>query len=227
MTRLSSVRRQRGLVALLLAVAILTTVATALVIRQANAVRFSGNKVAVTKQRLEAIRLSLINFATVNNRLPCPTATNVDTGLADPIGPIAVCNSPGGTVPWNVLGIPSSDALDGWGRKISYRAYRSDNLVTSAVISVNDAAAGLVGSIAFVLISHGATGYGAWLPGGTPMGLIPANPGNVQETANRQISPAYYRALYSAATVVPSANNHFDDEVVYMTVADLKTAAGR
>jgi hypothetical protein len=117
--------------------------------------------------------------------------------------------------------------LDGWGRKISYRAYRSDNLVTSAVISVNDAAAGLVGSIAFVLISHGATGYGAWLPGGTPMGLIPANPGNVQETANRQISPAYYRALYSAATVVPSANNHFDDEVVYVTVADLKTAAGR
>jgi len=202
----SSGGREQGLVALLLAVAISTTVATTLVIRQANAVRSSGNKVTVTKQRLEAIRLSLINFAMLNNRLPCPAATNVDTGLADPIGPIAVCNSPGGTVPWNDLGIPSSESFDGWGRKISYRAYRSDNLVTSAVIRVNDASAGgLVGSIAFVLISHGATGYGAWLSGGTQMGLLPANPGNARETANRQISPTYYRSLYSAATVVPSA----------------------
>ena len=234
MTRFSSVRSQGGLVALLLAVAILTTVATTLVIRQANSVSASGNKIAVTKQRLEAIRHSLIDFATVNNRLPCPAAANVDSGLANqpPIpNPPVACNVVAGTVgtvPWNALGIPSIESFDGWGRKISYHAYRPDNLDPGgAAINVNDASAGLVGSIAFVLISHGATGYGAWLSGGTQMGLLPANPGNVQETANRQISPTYYRSLYSAATVVPSANNHFDDEVVYMTIVNLKTAAGR
>ena len=234
MTRFSSVHRQRGLVVLLLAVSILTTVATTIVIRQAIAVRSAGNKIAVTKQRLEAIRLSLINFAMVNNRLPCPAAADADNGLANqptlPDPPVACTVLPGtvGTVPWNALGLPSGESFDGWGRKISYHAYRPGNLEPGgAAISVNDASTGVLGGIAFVLISHGATGFGARLSGGTQMGLLPANPGNVEETANRQISATYYSSVYSAATVSPTANNHFDDDVVYMTIAGLKTAAGR
>ena len=227
MTRFSSVRSQEGLVALLLAVAILTTVATTLVIRQANAVRSSGNKIALTKQRLEAIRQSIVNFAMVNVRLPCPAETDKDEGVADPVGAVLACNSPLGTVPWNDLGIASSESFDGWGRKISYRIYRANNLDPGgAVIEINSVA---VDKTAFVLISHGATGYGAWLSGGVQMGVRPADPGNSQETANWKNAPptTYFRLPYSVSTVAPSENDHFDDDVVSMTVAELRTATGR
>lgn len=82
-----------------------------------------------------------------------------------------------------------------------------------------------VSQVGFVLISHGETGYGAWLLGGGRMPLPPA--GNVAEFANTQVGATYYRQTYSDKTVVPTANNHFDDETVYMTIADVINQAGR
>ena len=221
--------RQQGLITLLFASAILVAVVTTMVIGQANAVRATGNRINLTKKHLELIRQSVANFAFIYGRLPCPAATNSDVGLSDPPGPVVVCASPAGTVPWSDLGLPSGESFDGWGRKISFRIYRPDNLSLPGLsIRVNDAATGLVPGVAFVLISHGATGYGAWLEGGSQSMQLPSA-GNLRETANWQTAPPaiYYRWLYSASTVAPAANNHFDDEVVYMTVADLKAAAHR
>ena len=232
MMRFSSGRDQRGLVALLLAVAILTTVATTLVIRQANAVRSAGNKIALTNERLEAIRLSLVNFVAVNGRLPCPEPYASVTGAALPAVSSNTCgavNVPSGAVPWKDLGMSSSDVLDGWSRKISYRVFAGDAIGNAGqLITVNDidVVPALVQSIAFVLISHGETGHGAWLAGGTQLALAPVS---VQEVANAGNLLAYYRRNFSGYTsppVSPTDPTFFDDLVIYMTVDKVKAAAG-
>ncbi len=228
--------REKGLVALLLAVAILTTVATTLVIRQANAVRSSGNKITLTHQRLEAIRLSLVNYVTVNGRLPCPAQYNDALGDALPQGSNNTCNVAAaltlstGSVPWNDLGMSSSEVLDGWGRKISYRVFAGDAIANAGKsITVNDidAVPPVVPNIAFVLISHGETGYAAWSAAGTQLALAPLN---AQEIANAGSGLAYFRRNFSGyfnPPVAPTDPAFFDDLVVYMTVNNVQAAAGR
>ncbi len=238
MTRFSTVRSQGGLVALLLAVAILTTVATTLVIRQANAVRSAGNKIALTNQRLEAIRLGLINFVTVNSRLPCPADGALPEGdLLAGVPALSaappICGKYDGTVPWSALGIASPDALDGWGRKFSYRVFiGADDLknLTGINMQVKNGSATTTSPVGFVLISHGATGYGAWSSGGGARLTLP-NPQNGAETANASvpITRIYYQLPVTGVsdpTIAPTALTHFDDQVVFMTIADLKSAAG-
>jgi hypothetical protein len=237
MMRFSSGRDQRGLVALLLAVAILTTVATTLVIRQANAVRSAGNKIALTNQRLEVIRLSLVNFVTVNSRLPCPAdGALLEGALLAGVSALTAappaCSKYDGTVPWSALGIASSDALDGWGRKFSYRVFiGADDLSNPAPINMKIVDGATTAEyVGFVLISHGATGYGAWPSGGVARLTMP-NPLNGAETANASVPnlPIYYRRPVTGVsdpTVAPTALTHFDDQVVFMTIADLKSAAG-
>jgi hypothetical protein len=224
-------------VALLLAVAILTTVATTLVIRQANAVRSAGNKIALTNQRLEAIRLGLINFVTVNGRLPCPADGALPEGdLLAGVPALSaappVCSKYDGTVPWSALGIASPDALDGWGRKFSYRVFNGANDLSNLTAINMKVVNGAITSqyVGFALISHGATGYGAWSSGGGARLTMP-NPQNGAETANASvpITPIYYQLPVTGVsdpTIAPTALTHFDDQVVFMTIADLKSAAG-
>ena len=232
--RFSSGRDQRGLVALLLAVAILTTVATTLVIRQANAVRSTGNKIALTNERLEAIRLSLVNFVAVNGRLPCPEPYASVTGAAFPQGSSIDCGVPAvnagpGAVPWKDLGLLSSDVLDGWGRKISYRVFSGDAIGSvGKQIMVDDPliTPPLPSDKAFVLISHGETGYGAWSASGIQTALAPVS---VQEVANAGSLLTYYRRNFSGYTsppVPPTDPAFFDDLVIYMTVNKVIAAAG-
>jgi len=105
-----------------------------------------------------------------------------------------------------------------------------------------------VWQVALVLISHGGTGAGAWTTGGIRLALPPvanaverAN-GLVLSAANVPISPAlcplppavmpvppvcHYRINHSDATVALTDNNHFDDQVVYLTFNELFSAAGR
>ncbi len=134
--RFSSARRQGGLVALLLAVAILTTVATMMVISQANGLRKAGDQIGITNLRLELIRKALLNYVMVNKRLPCPASGAVDDGNPIPANPTTaptyLCTIRNGTVPWAALGLSDKEALDGWSRKISYRVYDGPTGLTIA-----------------------------------------------------------------------------------------------
>ena len=127
--------RQQGLVALLLAATLLLTLSTTLVLSELGQRREVGDQQALTQKRLLALRQVLVNFASVNGRLPCPAdgslrPGDVNLGLerraADgtclvvagpPITPIM--NR--GVVPWVTLGLTETDALDGWNTRISYR----------------------------------------------------------------------------------------------------------
>ena len=103
--------------------------------------------------------------------------------------------------------------------------------------------------VALVLISHGASGAGAWVPGSTTRLALPpvanaverAN-GLVLNAAAVPITPdacplppavmpvppiCHYRLSKSDAKVVLTSNDHFDDQVVYVTFTDLFREAGR
>lgn len=269
---------QRGSVAIMLIAVLLLTAATTLIIKQMKSIQESGRRNTETGEHLELVRKSLVNFAAVNGRLPCPADGAAGTGLAIPnvatvnCGPYPVPAN--GTVPWVTLGLRETDVMDGWGRKISYRVYAGQTGLTVAGgadmsncdlapaapaaplaparqcaaahttsgqpgapigflsvayrpgISVNDATlAAPATQIGFVLISHGQTGYGAWTDGGGRI-TMPAVT-NVAEYANTQVTGTYSKQLYSAKTIQPTANNHFDDEVVYMSIAGVINEARR
>ena len=127
---------QRGAIAIMLIAVLLLTVATTLILRQTKSFQESGRRNSETSDHLELVRKSLVNFAAVNGRLPCPADGTLCTGLAIPnvatinCGPYPVPAN--GTVPWVTLGLRETDVLDGWGRKISYRVYAGQTGLTVA-----------------------------------------------------------------------------------------------
>ena len=294
--------RQQGLVALLLAVTLLVTLGTTLVLSELGQRREVGDQQALTQQRLLALRQALVNFASANGRLPCPASGALDTGLAVPNVATVACTNANGTVPWTTLGLPRDAALDAWGRKVSYRVFagatgltRADGAsmvncdsdfatpaptASAAALAANNfqcapvagpprtdpatvlapatrrglavydesQATTTVWQVALVLISHGASGAGAWTTGGVQQALPPV--ANAVERANGlvlnaaavRITPnpcplppavmpvppvCHYRPNKSDATVALTDNNHFDDQVVYVTLTELFREAGR
>ena len=291
--------RQQGLVALLLATTLVLTLSTTLVLSELGQRREVGDQQALTQKRLLALRQALVNFASANGRLPCPASGAADDGQPVPanstVAPTYLCTNRNGTVPWSVLGLTSSDTLDAWGRKISYRVYdgvrgltRTDgasmvncattgtaaalaanNFQCAAVAPRTDPASVLapatrrglavydesqstttVWQVALVLISHGASGAGAWVPGSktrlalppvanaveranglvlTPAGSVPITPNTCPLPP--AVMPAqpicHYRLYKSDAKVALTSNDHFDDQVVYVTFFDLFNPAGQ
>jgi len=88
-----------------------------------------------TVRALAMIHESLIGFALVKGRLPCPAAPEIATGTggvcpADGAASVAgceattgagaglACRSPEGVLPWASLGLPEADA---WGNRYTYR----------------------------------------------------------------------------------------------------------
>ncbi|MCL4722914.1 MAG: hypothetical protein KJZ90_01440 [Rhodocyclaceae bacterium] len=85
--------------------------------------------------------------------------------------------------------------------------------------------------VAFVLISHGPTGNGAYLPGGNQKPL--PNAANVPEwanAANDTSNPAqrtFYARDFSDSSVSPADANHFDDLTRFIRIDELIRNAAR
>lgn len=80
-----------------------------------------------TRRRLEAARESLIAFAMVNGRLPCPAAAatgGANDGLESPVGGLTCSNYFNGFLPARTLGFQPIDssgyAVDAWSNRIRY-----------------------------------------------------------------------------------------------------------
>ncbi len=88
-----------------------------------------------TARALVAIQESLIGFALVKGRLPCPAAPAIAAGTGGVCpadgsasvagceattgsGPSLACSNPEGVLPWATLGLPEGDA---WGNRYTYR----------------------------------------------------------------------------------------------------------
>ena len=226
--KLSTRRKFAGGAALAMIATLLVVAATTLAIRMTRQVEDRTERVSKTQARMERIRAALHAYAVVQGRLPCPVAgatsdeSATGAGLAAPPGPsVTTCAARDGTVPWVSLGLRSEEAQDAWGRKISYRVF--DDLVrddgvknTASGLSVKDEAPN---RFAWVLISHGVSGLGAWLPNGQPILPTPAS----QELANTQPTGPFVRREESVVDLDPATSpNHFDDVLMYESVEDLK-----
>lgn len=100
-------------------------------------------RVSESRKQLEDIRQTLIGFAVINGRLPCPAQASLDTSNANAgkealssagnycscqssgsttaiYGSVTQCNqtSVAGVLPWATLGLPETDA---WNRRFTYR----------------------------------------------------------------------------------------------------------
>lgn len=228
----------------------------------------SRNQVAETEARLDRIEEALVAFGTTNRRLPCPSLVTGGsvTGREDRNAGTGECNGSQnpGVVPWRTLGLGEDDAVDAWGRLVTYKVYDDptsglvrdggldltpcDNAATSNGpadectdgestrdylankgfdVYSGDEAAGARGDFAnpvegtgaaYVLISHGANGFFARLPGtGTELDGTGAS---AEEGANRaaQADTAFQPAAPRAAS--------FDDQVRWKTILRIAEDAG-
>ena len=228
--KLSTRRKFAGGAALAMIATLLVVAATTLAIRMTRQVEDRTERVSKTQARMERIRAALHAYAVTQGRLPCPVAgatpdnSPTGAGLAAPPGPsVTTCAARDGTVPWVSLGLRSEEAQDAWGRKISYRVFddlvRDDGVKNTAStngLSVKDEAPN---RFAWVLISHGVSGLGAWLPNGQPILPTPAS----QELANTQPTGPFVRREESVVDLDPATSpNHFDDVLMYESIEDLK-----
>jgi type II secretory pathway pseudopilin PulG len=99
---------------------------------------------------------------------------------------------------------------------------RSD-FFDSKGLSVNDRGT-LKTQVAYALISHGASGYGAYAPASPPTRLTMPTPTS-KELLNANTGGAYWILDPSAAGVTADDTNHFDDIVSYAVASDLVMVA--
>ena len=222
-----------------------------------------ANQAASAPSGLEKIENALHQFVASQKRLPCPAKPTTISGTEAFTGTTDACSAPDGVVPWGSLGLTAGDALDTWGRRISYRVFSgmtgftrpsgldASNCNTSAFlnpaqpvtpttdcaapfhetklsdfiankgISVNDRGT-VINKVAYVLISHGSSGYGSY---GNDFGGARAPLPNAlsKELPNTQV-PAdltYWKQDASAASVAATDATHFDDVLLYQTSAEL------
>ena len=115
--------RQLGGALLAMVATLLVAASATLAIRMAAQVGDRTERFVQTQSQMQRIRLALHAFAASHGRLPCPANGALDTGAAAPNAATTLCTSRDGTVPWATMGLSPDDALDAWGRKISYRVY--------------------------------------------------------------------------------------------------------
>jgi hypothetical protein len=264
--------RQDGVALLLLIVSGIVIFGGLLIIGLATEQDRFRNREQVTAERIERARLALVAFAAAQERLPCPANPTLNTGLSDNMAATPqTCDSPNGTLPWNTLGLSPDQALDGWGRRLSYRVYSgargftqfggtnmrpcdTDNLavlktdvdpVTGLCNADHNSldtdfltGKGLTGkeddmpaasNYAFVLISHGTTGYGAYSADGVLSGNLPAAGGDEQANMLAPGPGVQYvrKRANNRENMAPTMAAFFDDIVVMMTIGDLVAASGR
>lgn len=199
-----------------------------------------GAKATQTRQKLESIEKALVLYVIQNGCLPCPTdggSAGNSQGLAVGSSGTYTSGCAGGAcdiddgdavVPWGNLGLSREDATDGWGNYITYvvdadlaetstsmtrtapSSYPAGNLeLTSATGSA------ITIDAAFVLISHGADGWG----GRTPDGTTKTNP-------NTSNAPQVDNALgvcdddnpcRQDTAIDADGDNQFDDIVLWRT----------
>jgi hypothetical protein len=269
---MSSARSQRGLGAAALIITLIVVGVVLVLGRRFLDAQVGLDQQGTTSANLVRISDSLVQYASLNQRLPCPapgTAADGAEAVTTTTNPLDTCTSADGVVPWSTLGLRREHALDGWGRKISYRVFSGPSGFTQSggvnmtncnsslgapidpvlgtgsscktgapppnspaqflaargnMLAVVDESGTTRNGNAFVLISHGESGYGAFLAeAASGRTILPASGG--PELANTQASGPFQVRPRSDPSVSPSLAAHFDDKVAYLGASELATRA--
>lgn len=115
----------------------------------------------------------------------------------------------------------SVDPLPGTGLcKADHSNLASQFLANKGLVINNDGT--LVNGAAFVLISHGESGFGAYFSGGQRLQL----PAGTAEVANTGTASPFYLSAHSPPGTDPATAGHFDDILVWMRIEDLVKKSG-
>jgi type II secretory pathway pseudopilin PulG len=115
----------------------------------------AGQKRSLTSTRLAAIDAALVQYTSLQKRLPCPAdgrkaaATDANAGKqivpADTTVGCTLAEQRHGVVPWRDLGLTEDDIMDGWGLRITYRVFPLLSANNGADMTQCDPAGGLPG----------------------------------------------------------------------------------
>jgi hypothetical protein len=227
----------------LIQLSIMLTVASLVFVATLPGIQASLKGNAASVKKMHAILDTLRGYMAANGNLPCPAdptqplgsatygisaanpgTTNNCTGgspaaaYADSTNHIAI-----GMVPVKTLGLSWADAVDGYGRDITYAVDTnatscwSSGSLTGA-ITVNDN--GTSYNTIAALISHGQDGYGAWLPLSGTSGTASRLDNGSTDTSqadNAQVAHGGGLTVNTtfASFVNKAATATFDDNVVY------------
>ncbi|MDO9480858.1 MAG: hypothetical protein Q7J66_09675, partial [Hydrogenophaga sp.] len=174
-------------------VTVLVLGASTLALQAAKQTKRPLAELRTTEQRMKRIEQALKAYWITHSCNSLPDPDTVAPGSA--------------VVPLRELGLQSEDALDAWGRLITFRYDPPPG-----GLSVN--VSGTPTPVRWVLISHGPSGLGAWLPGGIQRLPLPAV-GNPERDNTQIMTVEFYQLPTSAPTDSDPATSttHFDDIV--------------
>ncbi len=233
----------------LIQLSIILTVASLVFVAALPGIQTSLKASATSVTRMNAILNTMRGYMAAKGVLPCPADPTQAIGSSNfgvaAAGPGTTNNCTGGSpsaayadatqhiaigmVPVKTLGLSYADALDGYGRDITYAvdtnatgnasgaACWGSSSLTGA-ITVNDNGSNY-NTIA-ALISHGADGYGAWLPLSGTSGTASRFDNGSTDTAQADNAQVAHGGGLTANTTFASfvrkaATSTFDDSVVY------------
>lgn len=124
-------RASRGFAFTLVSIVLLALAGTAGIIQYIRIRSAEAQKTAEMTRKFDRAHEALISFVSLTGRLPCPANPALDTGLAVPNSATVTCTNATGTLPWRSLGVRREDAIDAWGRKISYRVFTGTSFAGS------------------------------------------------------------------------------------------------
>ncbi len=208
-----------------------------------------------TNMKLDRIQEALMTFRKKNLRLPCPgdqalTQSDTDYGMEAanpgrctggvPAIAAAYVDAAGvvaeGAVPFNALGLPPDFMVDGWKRRFTYavtikltenEAFEVYDIYENcpSITVQNDSGANRTTDGAYVVLSHGPNGHGAFTAQATRWN---AGSTNVSERANCNclVNGAFditYNPVYVQRSPTIANTNSFDDLVRYRERWQLQT----
>lgn len=125
-----------------------------------------------TNATIKAVNEALAAYVAENRRIPCPS--DITAAVSTASFGTENCGSQTGGIPNKTLQLPDEYAFDAWNRRLTYSVISgcttSSGFVsastcpgTPAGITINNAAGTTTTTTAaYVLVSHGTNGYGAW-----------------------------------------------------------------
>jgi hypothetical protein len=218
---------QRGGVLLIMAASILALAASTLVIRQASNSAVPLTQQALTQQRMAHVHQALKAYWAAH---ACSAPEPADGAVADDAAAAGVSSAAtpaaNRVVPWRTLGLRSDDALDGWGRRLTYQ--QDATFAQTRVDTTGDGVAEVIDA-RWVLVSHGPSGLGGWVPtrGQAAVQQAPWPPVSVNEQRNLQ-GPVFVQVDVNARSDMNPATDpaFFDDVVSFVRTGELVTCAG-
>lgn len=176
-----------------------------------------------TNATLKAVNEALAAYVAENRSLLCPS--DITAAVNTAAFGIGNCSYQTGGVPTKTLQLPDEYAFDAWNRRITYRVVSScanaDGFVSTSTcpgstgLTVNNAAGtATTTTAAYVLVSHGANGYGAWPHnGGTQISYTSAS-ANEQKNATGGSNSVF---VQMSPIITSDTTTTFDDIVSYGT----------